>query len=88
MPDVRYEMVVHSTYFSTNWNSNLESSLHSKEKRARGKRIVGQLIESQMPVLNAGSNIGYHSMLALKLGHTVVSLDPSIDALKYGKAIG
>jgi hypothetical protein len=86
--DERYATIVRSKYFSTNWNDNLQSSLHSKEKRARGRRIVRQLLESGRPVLNAGSNIGYHSILSSKAGHSVVSLDPSIEALKYGSSLG
>ncbi len=43
---------------------------------------------SQKPLLNAGSNVGFHSMLASRLGHRVVSLDPSIDALIQGRKLG
>lgn len=35
-------------------------------------------------MLNAGSNVGFHSVLASRLGHEVVSLDPSQIALRHG----
>src|SRR5579872_2943799 len=85
----RYNRVIKSRTFNTNWQTNIQSSLYSREKIVRAFRIVSNLLsDTDKPILNAGSNIGFHSYLITKGNKRVISLDPSISALRNGVHLG
>lgn len=85
----RYSAIVRGEFFRNNWTSNIVSSYKSKEKLVRGRRIVLALRNfKNMPVLNAGSNVGFHTILAKRHGFAVISLDPSREALTAGRLLG
>lgn len=88
LQEERYKVIVSSDFFSTNWMSNARTSPISKEKRRRGMAIVSHLRRSQHPILDAGSNVGFHTLLASRDGHDVISMDLSLPALAQGKRIG
>lgn len=89
MAESKYKAILQTKDFNTNWQTNLESSLLFKEKQVRAQIIINGLLPNKSkPLLNAGSNIGFHSMLATTRGFKVVSLDPSMRALREGITLG
>ena len=84
----KYGIISHSDFFCTNWKTNLISSLNSREKLSRGRLIIRSLRKDLgMLILNAGSNIGFHTVLAVREGFETISLDPSRSALSSGKKL-